>query len=223
MSSETTELDRMRRAFAEAADAAGAGALEPVDTELIWRVANGDADPSEIRELADRAAEDAEVAEAWRLALATVREVRAATHSSPEARVVPFRRRYGRLLTLAAGIAICLAVPSLMYVRSQHEQPVRGERTTAPSSLLEAPAELPRGAFELRWTPGSPGSTYDVVVTTVDLVPIDRARGLAHPEFVVPAERLASVESGTTLLWRVTLRHGDGASVESPTFTAIVR
>jgi hypothetical protein len=77
---------------------------------------------------------------------------------------------------------------------------------------------LPADAFVLRWTAGIEGARYDILVTDRRLTMIAEASSLSVPEYTVPTENLAEVESGDVVLWQVESHHPDGRKVTSPTF-----
>jgi hypothetical protein len=77
---------------------------------------------------------------------------------------------------------------------------------------------LPRSQCVLRWSPGRPGSRYDVRVATEALEPVATGRGLGVAEYRVPDEALASLPGGTKLLWQVEALLPDGSRWTSPTF-----
>jgi hypothetical protein len=60
-------------------------------------------------------------------------------------------------------------------------------------------------------------------VTTEDLQVMATASDLSSPEYLVPAERLSELPSGSKVFWQVEARLGDGSVVQSGTFIAEVR
>ncbi len=85
-----------------------------------------------------------------------------------------------------------------------------------------APPRLPRGAFVLRWTPGPPGTSYDIRVTTPSKAPVASATGLPRAEYRVDPAALAAVPRGGRVLWSVTARRPQGRVVESRPFSTEV-
>ena len=81
---------------------------------------------------------------------------------------------------------------------------------------------LPREAFLLRWNPGPEGSTYDVRVTTEELDLLAQGRRLDRAEFLVPAEALRDLPSGTHVYWQVNAHLPGGRRVDSDSFLAVV-
>jgi hypothetical protein len=216
VSDQDLELERLRRAFAaRGAAAPPSGACPPADR--LWAAVHGQLAAEEVRPLVAHLADCAACAEAWRLARAV--DAPAAGVAASTAAPQPAG---GRWAAIAAGIAAVVLAGVLLRQRPTSGPEYRdpGVGPGAVRSLLNESRALPRGDFRLRWTQGPAGATYAVQVVTEKLEPIAEARGLSSTEFLVPPERLASIPSGTRLLWRVEAVTPDGARVSSATFVA---
>lgn len=90
-------------------------------------------------------------------------------------------------------------------------------------ALVPENVPMERDAFVLRWTPGKEGCSYDLQVLHPDMTVLTRIDGLTAPQYHVGQLELASVPSGTTLLWQVDVVSPDGDRETSSTFRATVR
>lgn len=184
-------------------------ATPTVDDERIRRAVAGELSAEETRRLAVEVLDSPESIESWRLA----RELADAPPVRPS--VSPMR------WTLAAAAALVLAVIGVGTLREAplpEDEPVfRAGSDSAIDSRIEAAAPLGRDAFELRWS-GPAGARYDVTVTTEDLRVLHVSEDLAATSLLVPADALAAVESGETVVWRVAGRDADGESLAAGTF-----
>jgi hypothetical protein len=181
-----------------------------------------------VREVVEHLAVCPECAEAWRLAAALEEEARAAGEEAAF-RGVPRQPWYLQPLRVAATLALALVAVAVVWnvVQAPEEAPVwRGDGELEIRSLLPEGEALPREEAELRWTPvpaGDPeGTTYDLLVSTADLVSVAEADGLEEARYTLPADALEGLPPGTKLLWRVEARLEDGRTVRSPTFTTPV-
>ena len=193
------------------------------DLDRVWRALDGTLEAEERRELVDRLAADPALAEAWRVA----RELCAAGGLDADARVAPARQptpgwQRGWLAAAAVVLAAIGAVLVFQRVRPADET-FRTPEGYSVESLIGGDATLPRTEFRLRWTPGPTDTRYQVRVTTEDLRVLAVAADLPAPEYVVPAEALAPVPSGTRVLWQIDARLAGGERVSSATFTTRVR
>ena len=190
----------------------GIAGTDCFDAERILDVVLGKRPASERRALADHAAGCAECAAAWRLAREYAKEARL---SSAPARTLPWRW----IGAAAALLVLALAAPLVMQRLSPGGAPaLRSVGHEAIESLTPSDRPLPADAFELRWSAGPEGTRYDLRVMETDLEKIAGARALQAAEYTVPAEALAGIEPGTTLLWQVDATFPDGRRISSETF-----
>jgi len=202
------ELDRLRRALGDLADADPAtGNCAPA--ERIWRASRGLLEPAAAQELLDHATRCPACAEAWRLAGELGREEPAATARAARPR---------RWLAVAAAVLLGAALAPLVLREDGRAPVLRDASAAGIHSTLDADMPLPRDRCELRWTPGPPGTLYSVEVADDRLHPLYHAEGLDAPRTVVPAAALSELAPGDRLLWRVEATLPDGRSVVSPTF-----
>ena len=192
------------------------------DLDRIWRALDGTLDAEARRELIDRLATDPALAEAWRVA----HELHAASSVDVDANAAPRQpvARWQRGWLAAA--AVLLAAVSAVFVFQRirpADDAFRNVEGYSVESLIGVDATLPRNEFQLRWTPGPPDTRYQVRVTTEDLQVLTTAADLAAAEYAVPADTLASVVSGSRVLWQVDATLPGGQRVSSATFTALVR
>jgi hypothetical protein len=120
---------------------------------------------------------------------------------------------------LAAVLLLAILVPGLW--RSQ-PSPYRGGQDQEIRSLLDDPA-LPRDQAELRWSPGPPGTRYEVRVLTREGAEIAVESGLEAPHYRIPPSALAGIPAGTALYWQVKVLRPDGKSSASKTFEVRLR
>ncbi len=102
------------------------------------------------------------------------------------------------------------ASPAASNARGDDSLPVVVE--VGQESDLQRASNLPDGV-RFRWRFGPPGSTYDITVTTADMVVVAEARGLKVPEYRVSAAQLKSVTSGAPLLWQAVVHMPEGATL----------
>jgi hypothetical protein len=211
--------EQLRQAFQALAENRS-GECTPQDLDLIWRAVSGELPAPQRRELVDRVARDPACAEAWRVA----RELWQAAEGAPELAVRNDRVRSWSPSWLAAAAVVLLAVGAGLVIRftSDPAGELRDGGDVVVESLVAPETTLPREAFALRWTGGPPGSRYQVRVTTEDLEVLASVADLTAAEFVVPAERFATVRPGTRVLWQVDVALPDGQTVSSGTFVARV-
>ncbi len=195
---------------------AGAGPAECPDPERIWRAVALESPEEERRQLIDHLAGCASCAQAWRLAAGL-----AGPAMAPE----PAARSSWLPRAMLAAASI-VAVVGLGWL-ALHRSPIPGTalRATEPAilSLLDEGSALPRDRFQLRWSPGPPGTIYDVEVGTSDLRLLSRAMALVDPEYLVPPQAFQDVASGTVIAWRVEATLPDGRVVAGVTHLNIVR
>jgi hypothetical protein len=190
--------------------------------ERIWDALHGQANVEERRAIVDHTVACPTCAEAWRLAmeLGPPRSVPASARSRERS-----WRPASSWTWIAAAAGLFLVAGTLFFSRSAlppGDPVVRDPNRGELRSLVPSGARLPRDAFRLRWTPGPSEARYELTVTTTDLTVLVMVRGLEHPQYDVPAGRLAGLESGARVLWRVVARTPGGAAVASPTFEASI-
>ncbi len=246
MNAEETLAARLREGLASLGETASPGPDCP-EPDRLWAAAAGEGTPAERQEVVLHLSTCASCATAFRLARGLVPGARSARddeaaspthHLGPEeseadggAKVVPLsppvradqpgRRSWirvgGGLAALAAGVILALAIPRL---RPAPEPPYRGGEGAAVRSLLPAGSVLERDRAELRWTPGPPGSRYEVRVLTAQGEELAVEGGLDEPRYRIPPGAIAGRPPGDELLWQVTVVGPDGSGTTSPTFTA---
>jgi hypothetical protein len=223
MNQDDPQLARLRAAFA-----APGPALETLSCptpEELWSAVRGELAPQRMREVLDHVALCSACAEDWRLAAELNRQ------QAGEIAAVPGRvldRRFGRFsqqwrplaaaAALAAGLLIAVGVwrtevaPQTPIYREASHQTVR--------SLLPGGQALPRQEAVLRWSPVAGVASYDVRVSTEDVLQtVATAKGTTATELRIPASALANLPPGTKLLWQVEAIRTDGTHETSPTFT----
>jgi hypothetical protein len=209
MTGDDPKDDRLREAFASLA-ANGQPAPPCPDPDALWRAAHGELAPEVARELVAHTARCPPCAEAWRLAREMEPEVAA---SAP---------RLARSPWFAMAAAVVVAIGALLFMRDTSDPPAEYRAGDEPvvRSLVAEDRPVPRERFELRWTPGPPGTSYDLRVATPALVTLTEARNLTDSRFVVPATMLAGLPARSSVLWQVEARFPDGRRATSATFTA---
>jgi hypothetical protein len=181
--------------------------------------ARGELDPPADRPVVLHIARCTACAAAWRIA----REVASTADGALTESTVgtPIRSVWVRW---AAAAVLMLAVVALgvLFVGPERETaPVlRAPEGPALRSLLDERQPLPRDRFVLRWRPGPEGTFYDLRVMSSDLETLARIEGLDRSEFHVPEETLATLASGSRVLWQVSALLPTGQRVESETFFA---
>ena len=217
MTLDERSAERLRQAFARLAEHA-----VPRDDcprpEVLWAAVHGERPPDEVHRLVAHTAECGACAEAWRLA----RDLRG-TEAGPavDPATSPAATWWGSWASLAAAAGVAAVAFSAVWRLSGPAV----ERAPAAPTLRALPADnqrLPRGRAVLRWTPGPPGSRYDVQVATADLRILTRARGLDVPELALPAAALAALPHGARVVWQVEALLPDGSRITSPTFVAVL-
>lgn len=220
----------LREAFAARTGPAPGGPEGCPTPERIYAAVRGELPPGAVREVVEHLAVCPECAEAWRLAVALEEEARAAGAEEATFRGVPRQPWYLQPLRVAATLALALVAVAVVWnvVQAPEEAPVyRAAGELEIRSLLPAGEPLPREEAVLRWTPvpeeDPSGTTYDLLVSTSDLVSVAEADGLEEARYRIPPAALEDLAPGTELLWRVEARLEDGRTVASPTFTTAVR
>jgi hypothetical protein len=131
------------------------------------------------------------------------------------------------LVPLATAAVLAVAVGgglwSLRGPSGESPPGYRGNDRGEVRSLVGDDEPLPREDFRLRWSPGPPGSRYDVSVTTESLESVVDARGLAEASYAVPPSALSAVPADGRVLWRVEVALPGGERTASRTFVTRVR
>jgi hypothetical protein len=185
--------------------------------EKIWDAVAGRLSASRARALVDHSVGCGECAHLWRIA-------RDAQASDELRSTVPDPAPPWRAWLGWGSLAIVSAAAALAFVLLRPAEPSVDRGRTGNAALsARMPTTLPRDGFRLQWTPAGEGARYQVLVTSTDLTVVDRASALSATEYQVPASRLASFPSGTTLLWRVEARLPDGKTLSSAATAVTVR
>lgn len=142
----------------------------------------------------------------------------------PEA---PARRSRSRLVWTAIA-AVAAAVVAVWVMRPPPPSPAGSDEIRAGGEARPIVSRVPkeglsRDAFDLAWSGGPQEATWDVEVTTEGLEVVFQAFDRAESRVRVPATALRGVESGATLLWRVTATDGQGGRFRSAAFPARVQ
>lgn len=212
-----TSEQALRDAFQALGDTAR-DEVAPDDLERIWRAVSGELPVDERHALVDRLATDPSLAEAWRVAY----ELWSASgRDAPAARPA---RIWTRSWMAAAAVVLVSVAVGLMVQRSASRDDVfRDTARYAVEALVPSDAVLPRDAFRLRWSPGPADARYQVRVTTEELRVLTTMTDLTAPEAVVDPSVLASVPSGSRVLWQVDATLPGGETVSSRTFIVRVQ
>ncbi len=219
VSPDQAEDDRLREAF-QTLGRTSVDECSEENLDRVWRAVSGELPADERRDLVELMARAPAVAEAWRAAHALRVEPRGTVDSN-----VVRRMEWRQPWWLAAAAVLLLSVGiGLVYQRDRPS----GDEFRAPAgytveSLVAEDASLPRDAVRLRWTPAPPGARYQVRVTTEDLRVLTTATDLTVPELLVPSDVLASVATGSRVLWQVEVTLPEGATVSSNTFVTRVQ
>jgi hypothetical protein len=221
VSHEPLDDQRLRDAFAAAAEIAGDGSRCPTP-ERLWASAREELSGRENEAIVLHLGECAACATAWRLG----RELASEDAQAPavlrggrwslSVRWAPLLA--AAVLVVAAGAALIRWLP----LRGVEAPDYRGRQASWLQSQVPSGASLSRASFVLRWSEGPKGSTYEVHVTTELLDPLIHASGLRVAEYQVDASKLARVAAGERVLWRVIAHLPDGRSVASRTFVTTV-
>lgn len=188
------------------------------DVARVWSAVAGELPAEERRQLVERTATDAPLAQAWRVA-----------HELHQAQLdgaVNVRRSSSwwpaALMGIAATLIVAAGVRVLYFDRTPADV-YRDSGGYVITSELATDAALPRDAFVLKWKPGPQGSRYLVRVTTADLQVIMTAPELTAAELTIPSTALAPVPAGGRVLWQVVMSSPAGETVSSQTFVTRVQ
>ena len=223
MSQDDQELALLRAVFAASSDVSE---LETCPApETIWAAVQGELTPGELRQVLEHTAACAACAEDWRLA-AELQRQSAATAAAAPGKVLQGRFGRWRPLTAAAALAAGLLIAVGIYRTGgfgPQEPTYREAGDEAIRSLLAEDQALPRQGAALRWSPVAGAEAYDVRISTEDLRLVLTAEGQKAASYRIPGSALASLPSGSKLLWQVDAVFPDGTRRSSPTFSATVR
>ena len=222
MTRDDDELTKLRRAFAEP----DTPALQPMgcpEPDRIWEAVRGELPPEEVREIVDHVAVCSSCAEDWRVAVAFEEESRTAETAdaadAADIAKVPWnviRPSFSRFRPWLAAAAAALVL-TVAGIQLRPEKPVyRGDGDAVVT--LETPGAS-RESFVLAWEPAAGAESYELLVSTPDLVTVDNPTGLTATQYRVPASKLSGLPTGTPLHWRVTAVYPDGAKKPSRTAT----
>jgi len=204
---EPGDVARLRAALASLR---GAG-QSTADAGHIFDAVHGQSSAAEREALIEGLLDDADAAEAWRLA----REL--APESGLEAAVASTSRGGSRWLAAAAALLVAAGV-GWMVLKPAPEPVYRGGQAFAIASALPPDAPLPRAQPVLRWT-GLDGGRYRVRVLTPELELLEESDELSTPQYTLSAETLQKVPPGGRIVWHVDARLPDGAAAVSPSFS----
>ncbi|MEM8960049.1 MAG: hypothetical protein AAGD38_01100 [Acidobacteriota bacterium] len=190
----------------------------PVPAETVWDAVTGKLPLAERRRLIDRMVRDPQLAEEWRLAMAvagSATEVSGSIdHDTPSRRtggkLLSWPRRGGVLAGLAAAAMVMIAI--LLPYDSSDTVVYRGDDVVA---AVDAGEPIDRNDAVLRWRGPEEAARYEVVVTSLLLDEIYRARELTGNEVRIPAEAFADVEDA--ILWQVIVYDEEGSVIGRPT------
>jgi hypothetical protein len=217
------EDDRLKETF-QALGETSQRELSQAELDLVWRAVSGELPAEERRDLVDRMARDAALAEAWRSAQELSRA--AAAEARSEGRVPRWGASWtSRASWLAAAAVLIAGIGiAIVYQRSGlRDETFRDPGHYVIESLVQPDVTLPRDAFRLRWTPGPPDTRYQVTVTTEDLMVLASVPSLTLPELTLEGRLLSNVAPGARVLWQVTAALPGGESVSSQTFVVRVQ
>jgi hypothetical protein len=212
VSDENAISARLRDAFAGLGETAAPGPDCPAPDRL-WAAATGEAPLAERHEIIAHTATCASCASAFRLARGLSEEKKEASVARPS-----WARWRPVIAALAAILVLAILVPGLR----NKPGPYRGGQNQEIRSLMND-AVLPRDQAELRWSPGPPGTRYEVRVLTREGAEVAVESDLEAPRYRIPPSALAGVPAGTILYWQVKALYPDGKSSASKTFEARLR
>lgn len=223
------DVEKLRAAFVSLSEAGNGNASCP-SPDRIWSAERGELSVEETRDLIAHTAECPPCAEAWRLARDVSIPGVLAPASTALKNVSADRRgvaRYRWIPALAAAAAAVL-VSAALLLRGRRTEPHRLPDETVyrdagafgPRSLLADAKALPRDRCVLKWSPGPPGSRYDIQIASEDSQVLHRANGLTTEEYRVPESALLRLAPGSRFLWQVEVVTPEGTRTSSATFLA---
>ncbi len=214
--------------------------------EALWSARHGEGDAEDRRRTVEHLARCAGCAADWTLlgpaedspmgaglrparaghSPAPTRHGPAPTPQATEPPRVRRPRRWPLLLGAAAAVVLIVLVVRVPLDRDAPPPAVERSAESAGAAAIRAlagtDAVLPRDRAVLRWTDLGPEARYTLDVAGEDLALLVTARGLARPEYALPAGALAAVPAGGSVTWRVEAVLPDGRRVASEAFRARV-
>jgi hypothetical protein len=212
MSEVEKEFATLSRAFAARKQSSAALAQCP-DPQQLFEAASGSLASEQRLNIVDHVSQCAECSQAWRLAVEL--DARPGGEAEKPKRNVRFSA-FAASVVCVVGIAAFLLMPT-------KQQPVYRDVVDTYTPVSQVTDSLPRDHFLLRWSPGPPGSTYLVRLTTSNLAPLLVVPDVQSPELTVPGSALKNVASGEQLLWQVEAQLPDGQRIASDTFVVTLR
>lgn len=214
MTMKAEEISRLRAAFTapEAIPVAWSPGSCP-EPDRIWEAVRGELRPEEVREIVDHMAVCASCAEDWRIAVAFKKESEAGEQVQRPAVVRRFPARVPYRPWIAAAAAALVLTVGGVTVREMLKPGPTAEFRGGESkvhALVPPGGVLPREAFVLSWKPVEDAESYELLVTTTELVIVADPKGLTTTQYQVPASALAGLPAGTQLHWSVTAVFPDG-------------
>lgn len=223
MTRDDDELTKLRQAFAapEPPGSPGENGGQPAgcpEPDRIWEAVRGELPPDEVREIVDHVAMCSSCAEDWRIAVAFEEEARSVEPVVVPSNVIrPAASRF-RPWMAAAAAALVVTVAGIQMQMSPGKPPVyRSGNGSAVEAITTASA--PRESFVLAWKPVAGAESYELLVTTSELVTVANPKHLTASEHQVPEGALAGLPGGARLLWTVTAVFPDGSRRQSRTLT----
>jgi len=179
---------------------------------------DGELSAEEAQTVALAMVEDPSLAEDMRVTTALAR-----AQDEPSARVEPLARPATSRFVWTAVAAIAAGIVAFWLMRSpaptsEGSDEIRAGGETSQIVAIVPEKELTRDAFDLAWSGGPEEATWDVHVTTEELKVVFQAFDQTESRVRVPAGALVGLESGATLLWRVTATDARGGHFRSPAF-----
>ena len=210
--SDPGDVARLREALASLAGKDGKDGSS-ADAGRIFDALHGNLNEDERRAIVDELVNDAEAAEAWRLARELAPESAAAS--------VTGRTDTWKWISMAAALLLAVGLGWRLFSPGKPaESPVyrSGEQRTIASTLPPG-APLSRAQpVVLRWTPVE-GARYQVRVLTPELQVLVETGELTTPEYTLSPDVLRHIPPGGAFLWQVEGRISGSAVVTSPTFS----